>query len=197
MLLDKSQKIKKKDPMAWTAQSWALLIHSRLLKANFPIVLTPSQQYLLLFWWEKKQDAPTSWKKKKKRQDFLSIFEIVCRLVSVRLFIPKLTVCWRKSGTAEPLCFQVLRWPQSADLFSHFWNTFWQLTESMTTEQEVCPIHQGLNVKRGGGEREPSNDRKGRRGVGFFGFTHEHFLTNSGRESGNKDSSQNSPSPSF
>lgn len=59
--------------MAWTAQSWALLIHSRLLKANFPIVLTPSQQYLLLFWWEKKKNRMHllhGIRKKKKKARF-------------------------------------------------------------------------------------------------------------------------------
>lgn len=84
--------------MAWTAQGTGLLIHSRLSTANFPIVLTPSKQYLLLFWCEKKskQDAPTSWNKKKRKREkkkkgmvFLPYFRLFADYVSVGPLIPK------------------------------------------------------------------------------------------------------------
>lgn len=106
----------------------------------------------------------------KKKQDFLSIFQIVCRLGICGTFHSKIN--GTLNGVWNSRAFLLPSFGMASEcrspLLSHFWNTFWHLTESMTTEQEVCPIHQGLNVKRGGRAREPSNDRKGRRGVDFF-----------------------------
>lgn len=83
---------------------------------------------------------PWNKKKKKKARFSLPISDLFAGSVSAGLFIPKLTALWRVWNSKAFMfpSFEMASESRSP-LQSHFWNTFWQLTESATTEQRSLP----------------------------------------------------------